>query len=1203
MRTFKSLLFSIFVILILSGAASATQVRGHLVDANGQPLIAGRIEFVLGGCPTESGPATLLSGGNLTNYGPYPIKSGPGGTIIGQIIGSDQILCGGGLNTYWQVSGYNGNTLSWTKAAIITGGLWQADTGPYLNVSPTALPPNPVLQNPISDQIVVVPAGKKLQVTGTFIASLTGNATTATSLAANGTNCSAGSFPLGVDDSGNAEGCTPATTITGTANQVIASAASGAITLSLPQSIATSSAPTFAGLTLNGSLAFSTNAFLQADAANALALRNGLNPQTFNVYGTFTDASNFERLTVGWNASNSVFAIDAGSAGTGIARSLFIRTGNVSRWNFASTGGLSAVTDNTLDFGASGSGRPRNIFAGTSINADNTGVATAVANFGSAGLLWNSSYWNGTIPIIDTLTLKTIPGTGTNPTEALTLSHTGTPGVLSVDLSAAATVKVTTVNATSGYQVNGAAFGFSNLAGTLAATQGGTGQTTFAIGDLLLGAAGNSISKLTIGGSGLCLTSNGTTAVWGACGAGAASLSATNTFTGTNTFSNIVAVSGFSGVPVTTAASMYLGGGFGSPVSGRIYFTDSANWQLKLSARDQSTTSDEFTFVGSPGIGFFGVNTSISVHGTVVIPTLVTGGTLTSGTPVFYKVTAIGPDSTETDAMPEVTATPTGTTLSVSLTWAGVTGAASYRVYRGTSAGGESTFQTTAAASFTDTGAAGTAGTPPAFNNSYLSKLKNGPGSYIYAGLGVGTTAPSSSFALDVAGNSITSLSNVARFKSAASSNSFVTLDTTTAGFQATLLYLDAGTSKWQEGKDATNNFIVFESTSLVNRINLNASGNNSYQTGNTTGVHTFQHSDGSLAAINASQFQVSGVALAASNLSNGVTGSGAVTLAGAPTISSPILTGVPTTSDTTNPVLRFNATTNPVDQKVWDIVATGTTLVFRADNDAVNNSTAALTLNRGTGFSISSVTIGTPGWGGVLQVAAQDGTNEGGELHLIGAAANTTGIIDTLAGNIRLFGGAANPFTFNMATGALTNIVLDAEGSGNNITTVTKLWYPAAGCSNSAPTSYWDMGTSSIPTAVCVTGTNIVKGLLRYTGSTLASQFHYKLPDDLATSTAWDVRTFWTTGTASGTAILTIDYACTAAGATDDPAWTTAWLSQSLAASATVNAININTVSALTTTCTAGQMIHFRVRRTDTAGTATNMDVYGVELTYRRTE
>lgn len=51
------------------------------------------------------------------------------------------------------------------------------------------------------------------------------------------------------------------TSITGTANQVIASASTGSVTLSLPQSIATSSSPTFAGLTI-GSL----SGFLKATA-------------------------------------------------------------------------------------------------------------------------------------------------------------------------------------------------------------------------------------------------------------------------------------------------------------------------------------------------------------------------------------------------------------------------------------------------------------------------------------------------------------------------------------------------------------------------------------------------------------------------------------------------------------------------------------------------------------------------------------------------------------------------------------------------------------------------------------------------------------------------------------------------------------------------------------------------------------------------
>ena len=51
-----------------------------------------------------------------------------------------------------------------------------------------------------------------LYVSGSLTGTLTGNASTATALAANGTNCSAGNFPLGVNASGAVEDCTDAWT-------------------------------------------------------------------------------------------------------------------------------------------------------------------------------------------------------------------------------------------------------------------------------------------------------------------------------------------------------------------------------------------------------------------------------------------------------------------------------------------------------------------------------------------------------------------------------------------------------------------------------------------------------------------------------------------------------------------------------------------------------------------------------------------------------------------------------------------------------------------------------------------------------------------------------------------------------------------------------------------------------------------------------
>ena len=85
---------------------------------------------------------------------------------------------------------------------------------------------------------------------GTFSGPLTGNASTATVLAANGANCSAGQFPLGVDASGASESCTALpTSISGTANQITASTSTGAITLSLPATITGLSNVTSTGFT------------------------------------------------------------------------------------------------------------------------------------------------------------------------------------------------------------------------------------------------------------------------------------------------------------------------------------------------------------------------------------------------------------------------------------------------------------------------------------------------------------------------------------------------------------------------------------------------------------------------------------------------------------------------------------------------------------------------------------------------------------------------------------------------------------------------------------------------------------------------------------------------------------------------------------------------------------------------------------------
>jgi hypothetical protein len=97
--------------------------------------------------------------------------------------------------------------------------------------------------------------------------------------------------------------------------------------------------------------------------------------------------------------------------------------------------------------------------------------------------------------------------------------------------------------------------------------------------------------------------------------------------------------------------------------------------------------------------------------------TSTTGGTLAAGT-YYYKVTALGAVG-ETIGSSEVSVVTTGTTSSNTLTWAAISGATGYRVYRGTAAGAESVYLAAGnATTFTDTGAAGTAGTVPVSNTA-----------------------------------------------------------------------------------------------------------------------------------------------------------------------------------------------------------------------------------------------------------------------------------------------------------------------------------------------------------------------------------------------------------------------------------------------------------------------------------------------------
>lgn len=130
-------------------------------------------------------------------------------------------------------------------------------------------------------------------------------------------------------------------------------------------------------------------------AAGTMALRNSTNAQTFRIYNTFTDTSNYERGFMRWNAN--FLEVGTEKAGTGAVRSLrltalgatsaalIFATNSTDRWQIEGTNGnILAITDNATDIGASGASRPRDLFLGRNLGMP--GVAT-ISNDSAVSLI------------------------------------------------------------------------------------------------------------------------------------------------------------------------------------------------------------------------------------------------------------------------------------------------------------------------------------------------------------------------------------------------------------------------------------------------------------------------------------------------------------------------------------------------------------------------------------------------------------------------------------------------------------------------------------------------------------------------------------------------------------------------------------------------------------------------------------------------
>lgn len=153
-------------------------------------------------------------------------------------------------------------------------------------------------------------------------------------------------------------------------------------------------------------------------------------------------------------------------------------------------------------------------------NTGNTIQVTASANPGSGSALIYASNTNAS-PSGNLIDLQS----GASPTSKFSVNAAGAVTASSTINGATLTGGSLSATAVNGLSVASGTVSVGTWNGTaITGAYGGTGHNTTAVGDLLVGAAGNTWNKLTIGGNGTCLKSNGTTATWDTCSAGASTL-------------------------------------------------------------------------------------------------------------------------------------------------------------------------------------------------------------------------------------------------------------------------------------------------------------------------------------------------------------------------------------------------------------------------------------------------------------------------------------------------------------------------------------------------------------------------------------------------------------------------------------------------------------------------------------------------------
>jgi len=188
--------------------------------------------------------------------------------------------------------------------------------------------------------------------------------------------------------------------------------------------------------------------------------------------------------------------------------------------------------------------------------------------------------------------------------------------------------------------------------------------------------------------------------------------------------------------------------------------------------------------------------------------------------------------------------------------------------------------------------------------------------------------------------------------------------------------------------------------------------------------------------------------------------------------------------------------------------------------------------------------------------------------------------------------------------TVVLLNTQYNAEGTGNVLTVVEKLWLPSAICNNTTPASHgWSFPTSNPGVPTCITGSNTQAGTMDFANSgSLSTQRNLKLPSDW-TGTI-DAKFVWFTTATSGDVVWQLATICVADAETSDPAFNTASTVTDTAKGTTLQLNDASITTVTVTGCAAGELLYLKLLR-DSGHASDNLAatarLLGLELTIRR--